>query len=304
MISAFAALFLLISVGLLVRVAVGVQRADAMRKAINDLVYVLLLPLLAFSVVSPIHPDAGILAIPVVPGITVTVCAALAWLIYSRRTTLSRGTTGSLILAAAWGNVTYLGYPFIKFVIGDHVQHIPLLYDMTGNTPMLLTLGIAICMYYGSDTTKFTPSAAFISIIRTPAFIGVMLGLLAAGTGLELPELVTVPIALAGEAVAPLMLITIGLGLRPPTTRQLRTLGPAIIIKLIISPALGFVLISFLGFSTDVSAAMLFESAMPVMMLPLVFAEHYGLDEEIMAQAIVISTTGSLVTLPVVQWIM
>lgn len=70
MISAFAALFLLISVGLLVRVAVGVQRADAMRKAINDLVYVLLLPLLAFSVVSPIHPDAGILAIPVVPGIT------------------------------------------------------------------------------------------------------------------------------------------------------------------------------------------------------------------------------------------
>jgi predicted permease len=45
------------------------------------------------------------------------------------------------------------------------------------------------------------------------------------------------------------------------------------------------------------------ETSMPTMMLTMVFADRYGLDEATLAQAILLSTIVSVATIPfVAQW--
>ncbi|RPI68093.1 MAG: AEC family transporter, partial [Ignavibacteriae bacterium] len=71
-----------------------------------------------------------------------------------------------------------------------------------------------------------------------------------------------------------------------------------LIIKLGIAPAVGMIMIGLLIADAHVARATLLEAAMPTMVLTMVFAERYGLDEEILAQAIVFSTVVAMLTLP------
>jgi hypothetical protein len=77
-------------------------------------------------------------------------------------------------------------------------------------------------------------------------------------------------------------------------------LVPAAVIRTIIVPLLVFPLASLLHPNDDILRSTMLEAAMPSMMLPLVFAERYGLDVESLAEAILLSTIISVATLPIV----
>jgi predicted permease len=219
---------------------------------------------------------------------------------------LNAPAVGALILAAAWPNVTYLGLPVVSNVVGEHVQRIPILYDLLGVTPLLFTLGVVICVEFGSRGPRHTLTEGLRQAATTPPMIAAIAGLLVNLSGLTIPSVIITAVHSAGQVVAPLMLFSIGLALRAPNTRALYALAPSLIIKLVAAPLLG-VALTALTLATaasdadaDVLRAIRLESAMPTMVLTMVFAERYGLDEELLAQAILISTVLSMLTLPVV----
>ena len=117
-------------------------------------------------------------------------------------------------------------------------------------------------------------------------------------SGIDVPAWLLQATSVAGQVVAPAMLFSIGLALTVPRLALLPTLAPALLIKLVLAPVAGSLLIGLLIADAPTARATLLEAAMPTMVLTIVFAERYGLDEELLAQAILFSTILSMITLP------
>ncbi len=300
MFEAIGTLGILIAAGALFRWKAGAVVADQARRAIGAVVFSVFLPALVLKVLVETRLDESLWIVPLVAIVVTTACALVAWLIMRSIPSTTPAMLGSLILAAAFGNATYLGLPVVTAVVGSHVMHVPMYFDVFGLTPLLFTLGVVICVEYGSKGPRHTVQEGLRQAITTPPMIAALLGLAVNASGISLPDLVLSAIGSAASVVAPLMVFSVGLALRAPNPRTLVHITPALAIKLILAPVLGVLCTWWLTVDADVSRAIRLETAMPTMVLPLVFAERYGLDEEILAQAIVVSTLISLFILPLV----
>ena len=85
--------------------------------------------------------------------------------------------------------------------------------------------------------------------------------------------------------------------------RMLPVLLPVVVIRLVAAPLAVYWLAVRITPDDDVLLATMLEASMPTMMLTMVFADRYGLDESALAQAILVTTIISMITLPTVaQW--
>jgi len=296
----FITLFLLVAAGLAYRLIPGVPAADVVRRSIGSVVLNIFLPALTFKVLATAPLGSDLWAVPLVSIITVLASFAISWLVYARllRSRLSAPTIGALIVASTWCNATYLGLPVVSAVVGVDYQRIPMLFDLLGMSPMLFTLGTMICVEYGTRGERHTVGEGLLQAVKLPPLIAAVLGIVVNLMHITVPSVIMDACGVAGSVVAPTMLFSIGLALRPPKWDQLAVLAPSLIIKLGIAPAVGMIMIGLLIADAHVARATLLEAAMPTMVLTMVFAERYGLDEEILAQAIVFSTVVAMLTLP------
>lgn len=290
--------------GTALRLFTTVDFAVKLRQLIGKLVFTVLLPALVLHVLSTASLNLSWITVPLIAAANTAICFIVAWVVFSRNRALSGHSVGSLILASAWGNVTYLGLPVITGLYGPDLRIVPILYDQLAVTPLLFTIGVMVCVRYGVKGLKHTLASGISKAATTPAILATVAGILVNLSGLHLPTGVDSVLASTGWLVSPLMLFSVGLALRRPSMHLIRPLAPALLIKLVFSPAIGYVLVSvFLGTSVIAHATVL-ESAMPSMVLPMVFAERYGLDEDLLAQAILWTTAMSMVTLPMVgMWL-
>jgi predicted permease len=219
---------------------------------------------------------------------------------------LSGPTKGTLILAGTWCNATYLGLPIVTSVLGLSVQRVPIIFDLLGMTLTLFTLGTIVAVEYGKNVVHHTIWQGILEVVRLPPVISVVLAFSFNLLSVPIPQWFLDTCRMGGGAVIPLMLFSVGLALpfgrETATTRRWSDpiLIPAIIIKLIIAPTIGYYLISLLISDPFVAKATLLETAMPTMVLTMVFAERYGLDEEVLAKMIVITTILSIIGLLVI----
>lgn len=68
-----------------------------------------------------------------------------------------RATTGAMLLAAAFGNVTYLGLPVLEASLGPWSRAVVVQYDLFGTMPLLFTAGIAVARHFGSGEGGESP---------------------------------------------------------------------------------------------------------------------------------------------------
>lgn len=298
MASSFVHIFILIVFGVVFRLFTGVDIARRTRQLIGSAVFNVLLPILAFHVLSTAPLDDSLITVPITAGLTIVTCLWIASALIPRLMLLPRPSLGALILASAWGNVTYLGLPVVMAVTGNQMQRIPIVYDLMATTPLLFTLGVVVCARYGTLPVELTFSGMFRQIITMPALIAVVLGLGVNLYGLPIPSIVQWGMQGLGSLVAPLMLFSVGMALGVPNGEHLRILAPTLVIKLVVSTIVGYGIGSILIDDPLVFKSVLLESAMPTMVLSMVFAERYGLDQALLAQAIFWSTLLSMLTLP------
>lgn len=284
----------------------GALPAADIRRVISSIVLNIFIPLLTFGVMSSTPIEQDLLAVPIVSIASCLIGLTLGWLVYGvlLRGRLSPPAIGSLIIASAWCNAMYMGLPITTAAVGEHIDHVPILFDYLGMTPLLFTIGAMISARYG--TTQQAPSFmhGVQQIATMPPTIAILLGLGCNLAGLELPTWAIAACEGAGRAIAPLMIFSIGLTLRPPTIATIPMLLPATLTRIIVVPICILPLADMLIVDSDVHSAVMLESAMPTMMLTMVFAERFGLDESTLAQAILLSTIVSVVTLPqLLLWI-
>lgn len=297
----FLALFMLLLVGVLYRRVPGVPAPSILRQGIGTLVFNYLLPALTFSVLATAPLGSDLFTVPLTSVITVIVSFACSWLVYGMAMSerISAPTAGALMLAAVWCNCTYLGLPIVTGVIGDHVSRVPIVFDLLGMSPMLFTLGATMSMRMGQTEERQSIPQGLRHSVTRPPFIAAIVGLLVNAAGVPVHPTIIGALSYAGSVVGPLMMLSVGLGLSMPRRASMAILVPALAIKLVLAPLVAYVIAQPLIADPDVFRATMLEAGMPTMMLTMVFADRYGLDTDILAQAIVVSTLLSMLTLPV-----
>ena len=270
--------------------------ADTLRRNLTGLVYALLLPSLVLVVLWRAPLDMDAIRITVVAASGVLFGLGLAWIWYRWRRPAA-AATGALLLAAAFPNATYMGLPVLEASLGPWARSIAIQYDLFACTPLLLSLGVLIASHYGGVKERQHPLMA---LLRVPplwaALIAVVLNLadapLARGIEVTLDKL--------GGSVVPLMLFSLGLGLKWSSAwrQQIAQLMPVIAIQLILTPLVMWGLAGLIGLKGDQLVGTILEAAMPSMVLGIVLCDRYRLDSSLYAMAVTLTTALSLVSLP------
>lgn len=180
-------------------------------------------------------------------------------------------------MAASLANSANLGIPIAVYVLGDASYVAPLLiFQLAFFTPLFLMI-----LDSSTSSHRTTPLGFVVMILRNPMIVGSGLGLLVAGTGLQVPPLVMEPIHLIGGAAIPAMLIAFGMSLngsRPlqaSAGRRVDTLL-ASLFKLVIQPAIAYVFAHFaVGMEGHALFAVVVTSALPTAQNVFVAASRY-----------------------------
>ncbi len=274
----------------------GLEPAQT-RKVLTSLVYYLLLPALVLSVLWKAELGNTTLLIALSAAVAVILGAGLSALT-CRACKSASPVAGAVILAAAFPNATYLGLPVLEAAFGPWARGVAIQYDLFACTPLLFTLGVLIAAHYGDTQEKAQNMAA--ELLRIPAVWAAVLAVLLNLMDVPGHAMVDGLLGLLERGVVPLMLFSLGLSLEwdRASWRTLPSVIPVVLLRLLIVPAVILLFASAIGLTGEWKAAVVLETAMPSMVLGIVFCDRYNLDVSIYAAAVTITTVLSLFTLP------
>lgn len=270
--------------------------ALAHRRAITDLVFFLLLPAMVLDVVwrAPLGQSSIQISLLAISGVITGLVVMKTVLRYIK---VEKAQTGALLLAAAFPNATYLGLPVLDKVIGPSTRATVIQYDLFACTPVLLSFGMLIARYYGSNTPAAHPVK---ELTKVPPLWAVAIAVILNLLEVPQPDILHTALSTLAGGVVPLMLIVLGMSIRWQSLyfRFMPLLAPIIVISLLVVPLTILVLSHLIGLDTNLIAEVVIIAAMPTMVFGVVISERYKLDSELYAAAVTITTICSLITLP------
>jgi predicted permease len=258
------------------------------------------MPALAFGLIASARVDKSFIAVPLTSAAVVLAGIGASFALYRLLPWFShvdRPAFGVMVIAASFGNVTYLGLPVITGLLGERYGYVAILYDLLAATPILFTLGVFIAARYGSGKTVST-AASLKRVLKLPPLWGVAAGMAVHAAGVSVPRIILDTASLMGKAVIPVMTFTVGLALDFRDFKRLPLAVPALALKLIAAPVMAWWVGSRLGLTSDALRAVIIEGAMPVMVLSIVVADEFELDVPLAASCIAVSTIALFFTMP------
>ena len=266
--------------------------AQAARRILVLLLYVLIPPVIFFSLASAeIDLDHGIgLALGI---LAVSLSGILSWWVATRLLRLTRPQAGAVICAVLCVNSAYLGYPLTLALLGEDSLPTAVLYDVLVNAPTMLLGAFAVGAAFGTKAGETPRQRVVAFFTRNPPLYAAIAGLLAP-SALAPNVLVDLSQALV-IAILPIGFFAVGatlaegaehgeLPIPPPLNRQVLI---SLVAKLAIMPALLMLLATPL---IDLPATYRLLSAMPTGLNAMVVSHAYGLDNQIVAEAVTWST--------------
>ncbi|WP_427128774.1 AEC family transporter [Pseudarthrobacter sp. S9] len=195
-------------------------------------------------------------------------------------------------MSSSLANSANLGIPIAVYVLGDASYVAPLLiFQLAFFTPLFL-----VALDATTSKHRTTPLGFVLMILRNPMIVGSGLGLVVAGTGWNVPELVMQPVHLIGGAAIPAMLLAFGMSLngsRPLQAAAGRRLDTLLAsgFKLIVHPLLAYVFARFaLGMEGQTIFAVVVTSALPTAQNVFVIASRYGAGLTVAKDTVLITT--------------
>lgn len=262
------------------------------RSVLSALTFFVASPALLFETLSKARLHDVFAAPLLVTAVGAAVTAALFFVIV--RFLLKRTVPESLMssMSASLANSANLGIPIAVYVLGDASYVAPLLiFQLAFFTPLFL-----MALDATTSSHRTTPAGFVLMILKNPMIVGSALGLVVAGTGWKVPELVMQPIHLIGGAAIPAMLIAFGMSLngsRPlqaAAGRRIDTLLSSAF-KLVVHPGIAYVFARFaLGMDGHALFAVVVTSALPTAQNVFVAATRYRTAITVAKDTVLITT--------------
>jgi predicted permease len=195
-------------------------------------------------------------------------------------------------LPALFMNAGNMGIPLALFGFGQPgMQRATLLFVMV--TFLQYSLGIYILHGRGNWRETF----------RLPLIYATIAGLLFNVGHVRIPDVLFQPLSLLGQATIPLMLVS--LGYRLGSVRRIdfgHALGGALV-RIVGGFAAAWLAVVLTGAAGINRQVLLLYGSLPAAVINFVLTEKYRQDPELAASIVVLSTLISIVTIPVVFWL-
>lgn len=307
LITIVAPIFALILCGFLAR------RWDSIGAAavseINKFVVYLALPALLFDVMAhaswhDLWQPGFLAAFGLACGAVFYVTVGVSLLLLERPLS-SAGIDG---LLGSYANTAYMGFPLFLT-----------LYGQEGMVPVTIASILTVCVLFasaivlvelGSHSEPHPLRLAMKvggALARHPLIVAPAAGVLYNATGVGIPMALETFLKLLGGAASPAALVVIGLflaGPRPVSVKEAWTATALAAIKLLVHPALTWGLAVLLAVPPRLAVMATLLAALPTGTGPFMLAELYRQPAAVTSAVILISTLGSLLTLPLVMWLL
>ncbi|MEC1593846.1 AEC family transporter [Bacillus spizizenii] len=209
----------------------------------------------------------------------------------------------AMILSSAFMNNGNYGTPVVLLVFGtaglDTAVVLMVLQQL-----IMSTIGMYYAAKGGSEVGGFKMVMA--RVIRMPVAYGALLGAILQLMRISIPKEVMTGVELVGNAAIPTIMIILGMQLALISFKHIeyRKISYSLLLKLMVSPviALGFTFI--LPVDDMTKQIMILVAAMPIAANTTLMAVQFNTRPEIVSSATFISTMLSIVTLPVLLWML
>ncbi len=271
--------------------------AQQTRLVVTSVVYYFLLPALILEVLWQATLGLESLQYSFL-AISSTVFAIVCSWIIGRLMRFQAAQMGTIILAAAFANVTFLGLPVLEQLFGPSSRSVVIQIDLFAISPFLYTFGIALVRHYGSEQQQGSQSV--LGFLNAPPFWAALLAVILNLNHVPAPIWLTAVLIKLSAAVVPLMLFSLGLALswKSIQWQQLSYVLPVVLIKLLIMPGFAFAIVPQLTLTAPNQAVAVIDLAMPSMLMGIVLCDRYRLDSALYAMLVSITTLLSVFTLP------
>jgi predicted permease len=301
-------LIVLITIGLRARGLLSASHAGVVSTLLTELA----LPALIFGRISRAHMEPDYTNATIVIIATEILSVGLAFGIGARLLRLTQVSLGSFIVATSFASTSQMGLAMVTMLYGNSPDIIAMATIVTQFAVGLPinTLGLFIMLRSTRDTAPRANGAHLWRQIFTASPVVALMAALIWNighfptTGLAM-DTVYATLAMPAAALPVLAPIAVGLSAgRFPLRRFLPAVVVAVLIQLVIQPAFSFLLLPLFPLSPVEKSITALYAALPASPLAVAFAARYGGDREL-ATAIVLSTTAiSVITLPIVGWLL
>jgi len=217
----------------------------------------------------------------------------------------SREETGALLIIVPLGNTSFLGYPLVEAFFGSDAIPYALVYDQMGSFFALTIYATIIAALYSPLMSRPGPGALIRKILTFPSFIALIVGLLLLVLNVEKPALASIAIDNIAATLVPVVMVAVGFQLNFRfDTREISPLLCGLGIKLLLMPLLAWLIWSLPGQRGPAVDVSVFQAAMPSMISAGAVASMAGLVPRLVSGVIGIGILCSLITLPVIYWML
>ncbi|MCF7222907.1 AEC family transporter [Marilutibacter chinensis] len=290
---AFALVLAMLALGYLFQ-RLRVLPADA-PQVLNLVVLYVCLPAAVLRYAPRLSLEPALLGVIAVPWLLLAATVLLVGLC-ARWLRFRRDEHAVLLLTVALGNTSYLGYPLVRALVGEHGLPYAVVYDQFGAFMILSTFGLWVLARYGGEHAPDLRTI-LMRILRFPPLWALLAGFTVMPA--EPPHWIAGGLQRLSDALLPLAMLTIGLSVRLTLPRdELKPLASGLLLKLAVMPALALALVPLLGLHGAMAQATVLESAMPSMVTAGALAIAQGLAPRLAAAMVGYGVLLSMATLP------
>ncbi len=288
----FAYIIALLLLGALLR---RLSAPEDLAKSLNFFIIHVSLPATVLLKVPALHFDISALWIVLTPWLLLPpVIAVVLWM----TRTQPPATRAALLLVLPLGNTSFVGIPVISTLIGEEAIGYVLMYDQFGTFLILSLYGSAIIARF--ESAPLHRGVLVQKVLLFPP----LLALLAAFAIGELPPTLTPYVSQLADTLVPLALISVGFSMRLKGDFDRALFFKALGVKLLLMPLLAALLLYGTGSEPLALRTAVLESGMPPMITAGALAMASGFAPELAAALVGYGIILSLLTLPVLNWLL
>jgi predicted permease len=270
-------------------------------ETLNLVVLYVCLPAAMLIYVPRLHVDASLAGMIVTPWLLAVATVALVALA-TRWFGFRRDEHAVLLLCVALGNTSFIGYPMVRALLGEHALPYAVVYDQFGTFVLLSTFGLYVLAKYGGDEPP-TAKRILLRILKFPPVWALLLGLTAMPE--QPPAWIAAALQKLADALLPLVMLAVGLSIQLKLPRdEVKPLAIGLLLKLLLMPALALPLGLLFGMDGAMLQVNVLESAMPTMITAAALAIAHNLAPRLAAALVGYGILLSLVTLPAWVWVL
>ena len=268
-------------------------------ETLNLMVLYICLPAAVLIYVPRLHVDAslaGVIATPWLLAAATLLLVALATRLFGFR----RDEHAVLLLCVALGNTSFIGYPMVRALLGEHALPYAVVYDQFGTFVLLSTFGLYVVAKYAGDEAP-TMKRILLRILKFPPVWALILGLTVMPE--QPPQWIASALQKLADALLPLVMLAVGLSIQLKLPRdEVKPLATGLLLKLVVMPALALLLAVLFGMRGGMLQVNVLESAMPTMISAGALAIAHNLAPRLAAALVGYGILLSLATLPAWVW--